>query len=100
MEVARGQCPNDFEIPARVVVGSGDDAMCDPDMQEDLALVDLTKDPDSTVVQPCLDEHIEAHRQREDALGMAAEDIHNTGTDAATSATKTKGKKRKQISKR
>ena len=99
VEVVRGQCPNDFEIPARVVVGSGDDAIYDPDMQEDLVLVDLTKDPDSTVVQPYLDEYIEAHRQREDALGMAAEDFNCTGTGTATPATKTKGKKRKQMSK-
>jgi hypothetical protein len=99
VEVVRGQGPNDFEISARVVVGSGDDAIYDPDMQEDLVLVDLTKDPDSTIVKPYLDEYVEAHRQREDALGMAAEDIHNAGAGAATSATKTKGKKRKQISK-
>lgn len=61
MEVVRGKgiFPNDFEVPARVAVGSGDDATFDPDKQEDLVLVDLTKDPDSTVVKPHLDEHTE-----------------------------------------
>jgi hypothetical protein len=66
--------------------------------------VDLTKDPDSAVVKPYLDEYIEAHRQREDALGMTAEDINinstgtGTGTAAAAPAPRTKGKKRKQKS--
>ena len=70
VEVVRGKgiFPNDFEVPARVVVGSGDGAIFDPDQQGDLVLVDLAKDPDTTVVKPYLGEYIEAHRQREDAL--------------------------------
>ena len=60
VEVVRGEGPNDFVIPARVVVGSGDGAIYDPNMQEDLVLVDLAKDPDSTLVQPCLGECVEA----------------------------------------
>ena len=106
VEVVRGKgiFPNDFEVPARVAVGSGDDATFDPDKQEDLVLVDLTKDPDSTVVKPYLDEYIEAHRQREEALGMAAADINinstgtGTGTAAPAPAPRAKGKKRKQTS--
>ena len=82
-------------------MGSGDDAIFDPNMQEDLVLVDLTKDPDSTEVKPYLDEYIEAHRQREDALGMAEEGINvsNTGAGDAASAPRAKGRKRKQTSK-
>jgi hypothetical protein len=106
VEVARGQGPDDFEVPTRVIVGSGDDAIYDPEMQEDPVLVDLTKDPDSTVVKPYMDEYIEAHRQREEALGMAAEDIvypaadTGTGSAAAAPAPKTKGGKRKRLSKK
>jgi hypothetical protein len=57
------------------------------------------RDPDSTVVQPYLDEYVEAHRQREDALGMQAEDINVTGTAAAAPAPMTKRGKRKKTSK-
>ena len=65
--------------------------------------MDLTKEPDSAVVKPYLGEYIEAHRQREGALGMAAEDINinstGTGTGAAAApAPRTKGKKRKRKS--
>jgi hypothetical protein len=51
VEVVRGQGPNNFGVPTRVVVGAGDDAIYDPEMQEGLVLVDLTKDPDSTIVK-------------------------------------------------
>jgi hypothetical protein len=101
VEVVRSEGPNDFAITARVVVGSGDDAMHDPDVQEDPVLVDLTKDPGSTVAQPCLGECVEAHRQREVALGMQAEDIDiaGAGTAAATPAPMIKRGKRKNTSK-
>ena len=100
MEVVRGQGPNDFDVPARVIVGSGDDAIYDPEMQEDLVLVDPTQDTDSTEVKPYMDEDMEAHRQREETMCMAAEDkIYPTadavtGSATAAPAPKPKAKKR------
>ena len=90
--------PCDFEVPSRCILGSGAEATYKPEKLFDLVLVKLNEGSGKEV-KPYMGEYIEAHRQREDALGMAAEDIHNTGTGAATPATKTKGKKRKQNSK-
>jgi hypothetical protein len=66
--------PNEFEAPSRCVLGAGKGATCDPELLFGLVLADLKKDPKNKTVLPYFDEHIEAHRQREDALGMASED--------------------------
>jgi hypothetical protein len=83
--------------------GAGKDAIYDPELLFDLMLVDLKKDPENKTVLPYFDEYIEAHRQREDTLGMGSEDkdaaIDISTTFAAPApAQKTKGKKRKQMS--
>ena len=68
--------------------------MCDPELLYDLVLVDLKKDPDSTEVLPYFDEYIMAHRQREKALEMAAEDKRGVSTDDIIQS---KGKKRANV---
>ena len=96
--------PNEFEVPSRCILGAGIDEIYDPELLFDLMLVDLKKDPENKTVLPYFDEYIEAHRQREDALGMASEDKDSavdidTSAAAPAPAQKTKGKKRKQMSK-
>ena len=94
--------PNEFEVPSRCMLGAGKDAIYDPELLFDLMLVDLKKDPENKTVLPYFDEYVEAHRQREDALGMASEDKDaaiDINTTAPAPAQKTKGKKRKQMSK-
>jgi hypothetical protein len=85
-------------------LGAGKDAIYDPELLFDLMLVDLKKDPENKTVLPYFGEYIEAHRQREGALGMASEDKDaaidiDTTAPAPAPAQKTKGKKRKQMSK-
>jgi hypothetical protein len=94
--------PNEFEVPSRCVLGAGKDAMCGPELLFDLALVGLKKDPENKTVLPHFDECIEAHRQREGALGMASEDQDaavDINATAPAPAPKTKEKKRKHMSK-
>jgi hypothetical protein len=55
-------------------LGAGKGAMYDPELLFGLMLVDFKKDPENKTVLLYFDEYIEAHRQREDALGMASED--------------------------
>jgi hypothetical protein len=54
-------------------LGAGKGAVCDPELLFDLVLAELKKDPENKTFLPYFDECIEAHRQREDALGMASE---------------------------
>ena len=96
--------PNEFEVPSRCILGAGKDAVYDPELLFDLMLVDLKKDPENKTVSPYFNERVEAHRQREDALGMASEDKNaaidiNTAAATPAPAPNTKGKKRKQMSK-
>ena len=94
--------PNEFEVPSRCVLGAGKGAMCGPELLFDLALVGLKKDSENKTVLPHFDECIEAHRQREGALGMASEDQDaavDINATAPAPAPKTKEKKRKHMSK-
>ena len=71
VEVVR--CGSKFEVPSRCILGVGAGAIYNPEMLFDLLLVDLNEG-DGKVVKPFLDEYVIAHRQREEAIGMAAED--------------------------
>jgi hypothetical protein len=78
-------------------LGAGADATYNPEMLFDLVLVKLNEG-NGKVVTPFMGEHIMAHRQREDALGMASEDKDaaidvNTAAAAPAPAPKTKEKK-------
>ena len=70
----------------------GADAIHNPEMLFDLLLVDLNEG-NGKALKPFLDEYVMAHRQREDAIGMAAEDA-DASADIATPAPKPKAKKR------
>jgi hypothetical protein len=62
--------PNEFEVPSRCILGAGKGAVCGPELLFDLVLAELKKDPENKTFLPYFDECIEAHRQREDALGI------------------------------
>jgi hypothetical protein len=97
VEVARCDkpYPNDFEVPSRCILGAGAEATYNPEM-----LFDLLNEGNGKVVKPFMGEYMMAHRQREDALGMASEDKDaaidvNAVAAAPAPAPKTKGGKRK-----
>ena len=95
VEVVRcGKTSADFEVPSRCILGTGASAIYNPEMLFDLLLVDLNEG-DGRVVKPFLSEYMEAHRQREDGLGMAVEDSDvGTGVEVEVSAPEPGGRKR------
>jgi len=80
-------------VPARCILGAGEDEAFNPEMLEDYVLVDLGADPESTTIVEHVDEYIMNHHQREEGLQMKANDF-NVGPTATHVAQKRVSKKR------